>query len=150
MSFLPKLFVCIFLWFHLCNILKANNTPPSSKVFEPFRITITNKDVPNVMMRCDDLGGEVLKPGDSTSWKFRMNFFDSNRYGCRFFWVEGSNIRKFSEFNAFDDEIHDLCMNGLSMNRCYWYVSQNGFYYSNYNVSFPSSLWSLKHEWKDM
>ncbi|KAJ0483559.1 putative plant self-incompatibility S1 [Helianthus annuus] len=148
MSFLLKLSFCIFLWFHLSNILKAN-TPPSSKSFEPFRITITNKDVPNVAVGCDDRGSEVLKPGDFTSWKFRMNFLGTNSYGCRFYWFEGGNVRKFNDFPVFDKDIYNFFPHGFSMNRYYWYVAQDGFYFSIGDAAFPAGYWKM-YGWNDI
>ncbi|KAK1430583.1 hypothetical protein QVD17_13432 [Tagetes erecta] len=150
MSFLLKHFLYIFLLFNLCSIVRAN-TPPSSKQLETYRVTITNRDVPNVVVGCDDLGGQVLKPGDLFSWKFRMNIYGTNQYNCRFYWFEDGNIRKFSEFPLFDEIISHRCGIWLFIrNRCYWSVAQDGFYYSDKNASFPGSDWSKKNDWNDI
>ncbi|MFS7925778.1 hypothetical protein Hanom_Chr04g00289101 [Helianthus anomalus] len=90
MSFSPKLSFCVFLLFHLCSVMKAN-TLASSKWLEPYRVTITNQDVPVVLLRCDDFDARLLKPGNS---KFRKNFWESNQYGCRVYWVDDNFVPK--------------------------------------------------------
>ncbi|KAJ0860530.1 putative plant self-incompatibility S1 [Helianthus annuus] len=148
MSFSPKLFFSVFLLFHLCSVMKAT-TQPSSKWLEPYRVTITNQDVPVVLLRCDDLDASLLKPGNSTSWKFRKNFWESNKYGCRFYWVDDNFVlQKQAEFTVFDDEVaNKLCgTDGYNMNRCYWYVTRDGFYYSKND----GSDWNLLHGWNNI
>ncbi|KAF5775613.1 putative plant self-incompatibility S1 [Helianthus annuus] len=153
MSFLLKLSFCILFLFHFVTILKANTTPPSSKWLEPYRVTITNHDVPVVVVGCDDRGAEIIRPGQSTSWKFRMNFFGTTSYNCRFYWLEqtGSyNVNKAVSFPVFDDEIVKLCGSSLAnMNRCYWMIDRIAFYFSNTtDGSFPNDdAWRVMHVW---
>ncbi|KAK1418784.1 hypothetical protein QVD17_27931 [Tagetes erecta] len=152
MNFLSKLYFCVFLLLlHLCSILNANTPPASSKWLEPFRITITNQDVPNVVVKCNDLEATMLKPGNSTSWKFRRNFWNSNKYSCRFFWVEDNmlDVHKVADFSVFDVDIVELCGNYLfTMNRCYWYVTRDGFYFCKNNDNIND--WNKMHEWTNI
>ncbi|MFS7995402.1 putative plant self-incompatibility S1 [Helianthus anomalus] len=151
MSFI-KPFFCIFLLFHITSILKANTTP-SNKAFNPYRIFITNRDVPKVVVGCDDLGANTLTPGNSMTWRFRMNFESSNAYGCRFYWLDDTTLglRSYSTFTVFDESftMPDLCGHNalLFTVRCYWLVTQDGFYFSNNNASFPSNQWQMMYGW---
>ncbi|KAJ0478687.1 putative plant self-incompatibility S1 [Helianthus annuus] len=152
MSLLLKLNFCVFFVFHVFGILNAHTTPPSSKWLEPYRITITNREVPQVVVGCDDRGAEVIHPGESVSWKFRMDFFGANKYNCRFYWFEGNNSvtpREETTFPVFDDEIIKLCGNSLfSMNRCYWSITRIGFYFSKIDASWPNYAWRIMHTWR--
>ncbi|CAI9277868.1 unnamed protein product [Lactuca saligna] len=66
--------------------------PPSSKWLQPYRITITNGNLPELVVGCDEQGTQLLKPGEQISWKFRMNFWDTTSYNCRFYWfADNSN-----------------------------------------------------------
>ncbi|KAL8210309.1 hypothetical protein R6Q57_007041 [Mikania cordata] len=132
-----------------CSILEANN-PHSSKWLQMYQITITHENVPNVVVACDDRGGEVLNPGYFTSWKFRMNFWLSNSYSCRFYWFEGVDVRKFSAFSVFDKDVKKLCENPYYDHRCYWYLTKEGFYFSNNNASFSGDDWNMMHEWNNL
>ncbi|MFS7962395.1 putative plant self-incompatibility S1 [Helianthus anomalus] len=152
MSFLLKPFFSIFLLFHISIILKANTTP-SNKAISPYRITITNRDIPEVVVGCDDLGGDTLSPGNSFSWRFRMNLLSTNQYNCRFYWLDDKTheIQNYNTFTVFNEDFTqpDLC--GIDIffrtTRCYWYVTQNGFYFSKNNGSFPSSEWRMMYGW---
>nr|KAJ0218245.1 hypothetical protein LSAT_V11C300152740 [Lactuca sativa] len=120
--------------------------PPSSKWLEPYRITITNGNLPELVVGCDDQG----TPGEQLSWKFRMNFWDTTSYNCRFYWFANNtnDIRYQVEVPVFNKDIIRLCGSDLfHMNRCYWYVTQTGFYYSNSNDPFPSDNWKIMKLW---
>ncbi|KAK1418783.1 hypothetical protein QVD17_27930 [Tagetes erecta] len=136
-----------------CNVphcIRLEATPPSSKPFVPYRVTITNRDVPKVAVGCDDLGGDVLEPGKFISWRFHMNFVDSNEYNCRFYWLDEKtlDIRYYSAFTVFDVKFEEHCGRDLLVTtRCYWYVTQGGFFFSDSNVTFPSVSWEKVHDW---
>ncbi|KAK1418782.1 hypothetical protein QVD17_27929 [Tagetes erecta] len=154
MSFLLKLFFYVLFLFQFFYILKANTTsesPPSSKWLEPYRITITNNDVPGVVVGCDDRGAGLIRPGESISWKFRMNLRGTTSYNCRFYWFEDGGsyeAHKDVAFPVFDEDIIRLCGENLfSMNRCYWTVTRVGFYFSNQDARFPSDNWRVMHVW---
>nr|KAJ0214909.1 hypothetical protein LSAT_V11C300152750 [Lactuca sativa] len=101
--------------------------PPSSKWLEPYRITITNGNLPELVVSCDDQGTQLLRPGEQLSWKFRMNFLDTTSYICRFYWFANNtnDIRYQVEVPVFKKDIIRLCGSYLfHMSRCYWYVTQ--------------------------
>ncbi|MFS7995420.1 putative plant self-incompatibility S1 [Helianthus anomalus] len=149
MSFLLKPLFGIFLLFHNSVIIKAN-TLPSSKPFEPYRITINNNNVPKVVVGCDDIGGDILAPGNSISWKFRMTWYDTNQYNCRFYWLDDKTLQilNYNTFSVFDKSFmkDELCgYNAFAMSRCYWYITQDGFYFAN--DSYPWKDWQMMHGW---
>ncbi|MFS7925776.1 putative plant self-incompatibility S1 [Helianthus anomalus] len=130
----------------------AHTTPPSSKWLKPYRITITNREVPKVVVGCNDHEAEVIHPGESVSWNFRMDFFRANKYNCRFYWFEGNNNvtpHEETTFPVFDDEIIKLYGNSLfSMNRCYRSITGIGFYFFKIDVGWPNYAWRIMHTWR--
>lgn len=156
---LLKWYSCLCIMFYLAIIVNGSDSPlkikasPSSKWIEPYRITVTNGNVPRMVVGCDDQGAQLLGPGGSISWKFRMNFFDTNSYNCRFYWfADNSNdIKEQIEVHVFDSDVRTLCGKELfQMNRCYWYVTKFGFYFSNSNDPFPSGNWRVMKLWNNM
>ncbi|GKF26240.1 plant self-incompatibility protein S1 family protein, partial [Tanacetum coccineum] len=98
-------------------------TPPSGKLFEPYRVTITNGGVPDVVVGCDERGADLLTLGNEISWVFRMNYRGTTSYNCRFYWFDENNsthLRKSNAFPVFDKSIIALCGSNLfKMNRCH-------------------------------
>ena len=45
-------------------------SPPSSKWLEPYRITITNGNLPELVAGCDNQGTQLLRPGEQLSRNF--------------------------------------------------------------------------------
>ncbi|MFS7926166.1 hypothetical protein Hanom_Chr04g00293791 [Helianthus anomalus] len=128
MSLLLKLNFCVFFVVHVFGILNAHTTPPSSKWLEPYRITITNREVPQVVVGCDDRGAEVIHPGVCNN---------------------SVTPREETMFPVFDDEITKLCGRSLfSMNRCYWSITRIGFYFSKIDAGWPNYAWRIMHTWR--
>ena len=79
-----------------------------------------------------------------------MNFMDTTSYNCQFYWFANNtnDIRYQVEVPVFNKDIIRLCGSDLfHMNRCYWYVTQTGFYYSNSNDPFPNDNWKIMKLW---
>ncbi|KAI4346074.1 hypothetical protein L6164_013156 [Bauhinia variegata] len=82
-----------------------------------------------------DLGGRALQEHDDFSWKMKTGFWSSNCMTCTMKWDQ---IRKrFEAFKASRDNYR--CG---PLKRCFWMVTQNGFYFSNDEVN-----WNKDFSW---
>lgn len=101
------------------------------------------------MFQCNAPGPNVLQPGDTVTWKFRDDFFSDNNYNCWFAWFpKGASGLKQASFSVFDVPIRNLCGTNLfKMNRCYWSITQKGFYFYYDNEASSDDNGSLMHSW---
>ncbi|MFS7921054.1 putative plant self-incompatibility S1 [Helianthus anomalus] len=156
MNFLSKW--CIFLYFMLHFSIFVNGfdpssiskTPPSSKFFEPYRVYITNFDIDCVIYQCSIPSPDLLLPGNTFTWKFRRNLFETDKYYCSFSWLQSTSLKQMT-INAFDKEVAKMCgRNWFQMNRCYWLLTQSGIYFSKNNETFQNSAddnWRFMYGW---
>ncbi|CAH1412189.1 unnamed protein product [Lactuca virosa] len=135
------------------SVLKAIDLA-ASKPFEPYRIFITNRDVETMIVQCppegDERGLDVMKPGNTITWRFRRDIFDSTRYDCNFYSLKEDNqVMKSITLAVFNNRIAGRCGHNLfSMNRCYWIVTKYGFYLSKHNQTFPNLYdWQVMYVW---
>ncbi|KAH6791340.1 hypothetical protein C2S51_006346 [Perilla frutescens var. frutescens] len=79
----------------------------------------------------DDLGNHSLARTCDFNWSFRMNFFSTTLFFCRFRW-EGKNVAH----DVFTDRLSDGCfpIDGHVIYRCRWLVKEDGFYLENVKV----------------
>lgn len=102
--------------------------------FEKYEIHIIN-NLPNSILRVhpqskdNDLGYHNLNNGQDYTWSFKVNFPSTTLYFAHFWW----NNKKQKSFNVFDIGLGmDYCgYNIIALNRCYWYVKEDGFYIQN-------------------
>ncbi|KAL7590299.1 hypothetical protein Lser_V15G36145 [Lactuca serriola] len=123
-----------------------------SNYLDLYAVYITDSEVDNLMVHCkskdDDLGDKKLTPNQYFHWMFRQNFMLTTIFYCIFRWMTpDSKELKNATFNAFDIEVSILCGDEYSINRCYWLVRKDGFYFSrDDNKPFPDG-WKLMHTW---
>ncbi|MFS7921055.1 putative plant self-incompatibility S1 [Helianthus anomalus] len=156
MKLLSKWCFFLYLMLHFSIIVKGfehssiSKTPPSSKFFEPYRVYITNFDIPFVIYHCDIPSPGLLLPGNTFTWKFRRNLFETNRYHCWFSQLQSTTLKKI-ELNVFDKEVAMMCGRNLfHMNRCYWLLTQSGMYFSKNNETFQNGAddnWRFMYGW---
>ena len=115
-----------------------------------YRLEIIISEIEYLVAHChsndNDFGKQNLTINTSIYWKFRRNFFETSRFYCKFWWKTSDDlIYKETEFEVFNNHIaDDECGNKLTkMNRCFWSVTQVGFYFAKGS---PSS-WMLKYPW---
>lgn len=158
MKSLTKSFFLISVMLHLFVFVNSfdtslkTKTPPSSKILEPYRVYITDVDVNSIIYQCNVPGPMLLRSGETFTWKFRRNFFDSNRYNCWFGWLqEETQHLKTISINVFDKEVAQMCGRNLfAMNRCYWLITQSGMYFSKRNETFlfhSDDNWRYMYAW---
>ncbi|MFS7922958.1 putative plant self-incompatibility S1 [Helianthus anomalus] len=155
MKFLSKGCFFLYLMLHFCIIVNGFNTPltsktpSSSKFFEPYRVYISDKDVNYVVFQCTIPTPWELRPGETFTWKFRRDFFGTNKYRCYFGWLY-SGLWKI-EMNVFDPDVAKMCgQNLFHMNRCYWLLTKDGMYFSNNNETFQNvedDNWRFMYTW---
>ncbi|KAH6810359.1 hypothetical protein C2S51_024121 [Perilla frutescens var. frutescens] len=99
----------------------VNNLPSSSN--SPLLIHCASGD--------DDLGDHSLGRTCDFNWSFRMNFFLTTKFFCRFRW-EGKNVAH----DVFSDRLGDGCfpIDNHVRYRCTWLVKADGFYLENVKV----------------
>ncbi|KAH7833736.1 hypothetical protein Vadar_009236 [Vaccinium darrowii] len=85
----------------------------------------------------DDIGMHKLNNGESFSWKFSMNFFETTLFFCHFYWGSHTNI-----FTVFDRGLYEKCDHGTPHYDCFWVVRPDGFYFNNDNKS-----WEKMYDW---
>ncbi|PWA50683.1 plant self-incompatibility S1 [Artemisia annua] len=113
-----------------------------------FRIYITNAIEEDIVFhlqsKWQDLGNHTLAFNQEFDWKFPVKI--GTYYKAEFWW--GS---KFQTISVFNYHIFDVCFNGalFTVQRCYWLVRPDGFYYHVTNDTFPggwtkSAFWSSK------
>ena len=126
--------------------------PQKSGFLDLYAVYITDGDVDNLMAHCksgdDDLGDKKLTPNQYFHWMFRQNIILTTTFTCTYRWMvpDGTELKSVT-FNAFDLEISILCGDEYSINRCYWLVRKDGFYFSRDDQKpFPDG-WKLMHTW---
>lgn len=124
-----------------------------SNFLDLYAVYITNLDVDNLIVHCksgdDDLGDKNLAPNQYFHWMFRQNFLLTTLYFCNFRWMtpdDNNREIKSASFHVFDIYISALCGDEFSVNRCYWLVRKDGFYFSKDDKPFPDG-WKLMHTW---
>ncbi|MFS7902741.1 putative plant self-incompatibility S1 [Helianthus anomalus] len=117
--------------------------------FEPYFLQIIDGDIEFLTTHCrssnDDFGNKTMTIHSSFSWKFRRNIGETTRFVCMFWWKTADGlIYKETEFDVFNQQIGDECGKNLfRTNRCFWSVTQSGFYFAKGQ---PSN-WMFKHSW---
>lgn len=85
----------------------------------------------------NNLGLNILLPGEKQHWSFRSNFWGTTLFHCRLEWERG-----FKEFDAFivdETFVNEFCPN----KRCVWLAKQDGLYMVN-----GAGQHVLKYRWK--
>ncbi|PWA75273.1 plant self-incompatibility protein S1 family [Artemisia annua] len=153
-----SMFGCCIIIFNLMILIWGNGAfskveeLKKSNFLDLYAVYITDGDVDNLMAHCksgdDDLGDKKLTPNQYFHWMFRQNFFLTTVFTCTYRWMAPDNTElKSVTFNAFDIEISILCGDEYSINRCYWLVRKDGFYFSRDDQKpFPDG-WKLMHTW---
>ncbi|KAL4575020.1 hypothetical protein LXL04_021860 [Taraxacum kok-saghyz] len=113
---------------------KAGNRKRSNYL-DLYAVYITNGDIDNLMAHCkskdDDIGDKKLTPNQYFHWIFRQNFLLTTLFACTFRSMTPDNKElKHATFNVFDIQLSILCGDEYSINRCYWLVRNDGFYFS--------------------
>ena len=91
------------------------------------RIELTNDLDPatDLQVHCksgdDDLGPHTLKHGESYSWRFRVNFFQTTQFFCNFQWTENGAAR-----NHWVDIYKNANIFTVECTECLWKVRQKG------------------------
>lgn len=101
--------------------------------FEKYEMHIIN-NLPNSILRLhpqskdNDLGYHNLNNGQEFTWSFHVNFPSTTLYFAHFWWNQ-----KQKSFDVFEIGLGmDYCgYNIIALNRCYWYVKEDGFYIQN-------------------
>lgn len=151
-------FICFILllsfFIHGSYSLVKQKPPPSDKFLEPYRIFVTDRDIPTMIFQCppggDERGLDILTPRKTITWHFRRNFWETTRFDCNFYWLKGNNeVEKSITVAVFNKRIAKMCGENLfHMNRCYWIVSKDGFYLSKDNGTFPNENdWQVVYTW---
>nr|KYP64438.1 hypothetical protein KK1_019035 [Cajanus cajan] len=67
----------------------------------------------------DDLGVQLLKYGETFSWKFNKNFFGGTQFYCSFLWIKNAPLLWFDIYvqTRDDTECGDQCV---------WFVTESG------------------------
>ncbi|KAL7177514.1 hypothetical protein ACSBR2_030802 [Camellia fascicularis] len=71
----------------------------------------------------NDLGFQNLSNGQAFHWHFRMNFFETTLFFCRFQWNS-----KDTSFVVFNSELASSCDASEEPYLCVWVVKPDGFY----------------------
>ncbi|KAL7209782.1 hypothetical protein ACSBR1_031361 [Camellia fascicularis] len=71
----------------------------------------------------NDLGFQNLSNGQDFHWHFRMNFFETTLFFCRFQWNS-----KDTSFVVFNSELARYCDASEEPYLCVWVVKPDGFY----------------------
>ncbi|KAI4338180.1 hypothetical protein L6164_016524 [Bauhinia variegata] len=82
-----------------------------------------------------DLGGRALQEHDDFSWKMKTNLWSCNHMKCTMKWDQ--TRKSFEAFKASRDTYR--CG---PLKRCFWMVTENGFYISNDEVN-----WNKDFSW---
>ncbi|KAI3462007.1 hypothetical protein Pfo_018670 [Paulownia fortunei] len=167
MSFITKksLFILFFLSFYLLDATKVvsssieftdehevqtvDNFPikvSPGKKFTVYIINYLSKNSSTLYVHCasrdDDLGIHSLNPRDYFHWDFRLNFWQTTLFFCRF-----QSSPKIKMCDVFTRDLADNCETARASdgNNCVWSVKEDGFYISN---RFPPTNSKKIYDWK--
>nr|XP_043626147.1 S-protein homolog 2-like [Erigeron canadensis] len=138
------------------NLLKPSNLIPDVvnsfrpiTSFEPYTVQVIDSRVDQLVVHVfsadDDLGNKTLGINDAFHWNFRMNSPETTSYKGEFFWMnpDGTPLKEV-DFIVFDKNVAVECgQNIFKTNRCFWNVTDAGFYFAKDD---PSN-WKLKYSW---
>ncbi|KZV53748.1 hypothetical protein F511_00014 [Dorcoceras hygrometricum] len=95
----------------------VNNLPKGS---QPLHVHCASKD--------DEIYNNTLAIGGDVTWHFKLNFWWTTRYFCRFLCG-----KKDKAFDVFTVQMKSSCTEDKTTKRktCVWYVRQDGFYYTD-------------------
>ncbi|MFS8032382.1 putative plant self-incompatibility S1 [Helianthus anomalus] len=108
------------------------------------RMYVTNAIGDNIVVHVsgsEDLGNRTLAFNQEFDWRFGVKL--GTYYLGEFWW--GSKHASVSLFNF---HISRTCFNGkvFSIQRCYWLVKPDGFWYHEKNDTFPGE-WTRRATW---
>ncbi|KAK1438755.1 hypothetical protein QVD17_04565 [Tagetes erecta] len=87
----------------------------------------------------DDQGNQTIYSDEEFDWKFGVKL--GTYYKGEFWW--GSKYASVGLFNS-----HISCFDGdiFRVQRCYWLVNPDGFWYNKHNATFPGE-WERRATW---
>lgn len=145
MSTLPGNFLVLLTWALSLTICfqTAALAFDENRILFTYRVHIIDNlptSNPKLSVHCkskdDDLGDKILTPNQEFSWKFKINIWGTTLFYCDAQW--GTRRKHFDAFVVTRDERR--CQRPLL---CLWSIRENGFYFSNNNVTWSSEyLWN--------
>ncbi|GFQ01794.1 hypothetical protein PHJA_002323300 [Phtheirospermum japonicum] len=127
----------------------VNSFPIKVRPGNKFHVYIINsfpKNSPTMSVHCvskdDDLGDKSLNPGESFTWSFKLNLWQTTLFHCSF----GVSSKLKTSHDVFNGEIGPHCETSRARdgNNCVWSVKEDGFYISN---RFPPVNSTKMYDW---
>ncbi|KAM0020491.1 putative plant self-incompatibility S1 [Helianthus debilis subsp. tardiflorus] len=146
-----KILIYMFYLFAIIDASPAPTIGPDKFCMMPYwSVYITNQMqnpfIVHPQSADDDLGNRTVASRAYTHWSFCLNILLKTRYYAHFYW--NSKTAFFDVYNYGLGESY--CTNGKEFTReqrCYWMVTEDGFYVTRHPEQFPEGGPTKLHDW---